>query len=119
MHQGDGGLAARGARRSSSSTRPLASATARNSRATPSATPPTAGCPPCGSWWRSSAPTSTPATTTAIPRSAMPPPAATTGMILYLVERGADLTAVARSGQTTVALLERLGAKDNHRCVSC
>ena len=57
-------------------------------------------------------------------------------MILYLVERGADVTAVARSGQTTVdmangpvqriqpfpetvALLERLGAKNNHRCVSC
>ena len=57
-------------------------------------------------------------------------------MILYLVEQGADVTAVARSGQTTVdmangpvqriqpfvetvALLERLGAKNNHRCVSC
>ena len=57
-------------------------------------------------------------------------------MILYLVEKGADVTAVARSGQTTVdmangpvqriqpfvetvALLERLGAKNNHRCVSC
>ena len=57
-------------------------------------------------------------------------------MILYLVEKGADPTAVARSGQTTVdmangpvqriqpfpatiALLERLGAKNNHRCVSC
>lgn len=57
-------------------------------------------------------------------------------MILYLVEKGADATAVARSGQTTVdmangpvqriqpfpatiALLERLGAKNNHRCVSC
>ncbi len=57
-------------------------------------------------------------------------------MILYLVERGADVTAVARSGQTTVdmangpvqriqpfvetvVLLERLGAKNNHRCVSC
>lgn len=57
-------------------------------------------------------------------------------MILYLVEHGADVTAVARSGQTTVdmangpvqriqpfpetvALLERLGAKNNHRCVSC
>ena len=57
-------------------------------------------------------------------------------MILYLVARGADVTAVARSGQTTVdmangpvqriqpfvetvVLLERLGAKNNHRCVSC
>ena len=57
-------------------------------------------------------------------------------MILYLVEQGADVTAVARSGQTTVdmangpvqriqpfpetvALLERLGAKNNHTCVSC
>ena len=57
-------------------------------------------------------------------------------MILYLVEKGADVTAVARRGQTTVdmangpvqriqpfvetvALLERLGAKNNHRCVSC
>ena len=57
-------------------------------------------------------------------------------MILYLVERGADVAAVARNGRTTadmangpvqriqpfpatVALLERLGAKNNHRCVSC
>ena len=57
-------------------------------------------------------------------------------MILYLVEQGADVTLVARSGQTTVdmangpvqriepfpetiALLESLGAKNNHRCVSC
>ena len=57
-------------------------------------------------------------------------------MILYLVDRGADVTAVARNGRTTVdmangpvqriqpfvetvALLERLGAKNNHRCVSC
>ena len=57
-------------------------------------------------------------------------------MILYLVERGADVTAVARSGQTTVdmangpvqriepfpetiALLESLGAENTHRCVSC
>jgi hypothetical protein len=57
-------------------------------------------------------------------------------MILYLVSKGADVTAVARSGRTTadmangpvqrlrpfpetVALLEKLGAKNNHRCVSC
>jgi ankyrin repeat protein len=57
-------------------------------------------------------------------------------LITYLVSRGADVKAVARSGQTTVdmangpvqrvqpypetiALLERLGAKNNHRCVSC
>ena len=57
-------------------------------------------------------------------------------MIQYLVDHGADVTAVARSGQTTVdmangpvqryspfletvALLEGLGAKNNHRCVSC
>ncbi len=57
-------------------------------------------------------------------------------MILYLVEKGAHVTAVSRRGQTTVdmangpvqriqpfvetvALLERLGAKNNHRCVSC
>ena len=57
-------------------------------------------------------------------------------MILYLVDNGADVTAVSRRGQTTVdmangpvqriqpfvetvALLERLGAKNNHRCVSC
>ena len=57
-------------------------------------------------------------------------------MILYLVEMGADVTTVSRRGQTTVdmangpvqriqpfvetvALLERLGAKNNHRCVSC
>jgi ankyrin repeat protein len=57
-------------------------------------------------------------------------------LIEYLVSKGADPTAVARSGQTTVdmangpvervqpfpetiELLERLGAKNNHRCVSC
>ena len=57
-------------------------------------------------------------------------------MIRYLVSKGADVMAVARSGQTTVdmangpiqrlqpfpetiALLEGLGAKNNHKCVSC
>jgi ankyrin repeat protein len=57
-------------------------------------------------------------------------------LIRYLVSKGADPKAVARSGQTTVdmangpvqrvqpfpdtiALLESLGAKNNHRCVSC
>jgi ankyrin repeat protein len=57
-------------------------------------------------------------------------------MIRYLVERGGDVKAVARTGQTTVdmangpvqrispfpstiALLESLGAVNNHRCVSC
>ena len=57
-------------------------------------------------------------------------------MIEYLVSRGADPKAVNRAGQTTVdmangpvqrtqpypstiTLLERLGAKNNHKCVSC
>jgi ankyrin repeat protein len=57
-------------------------------------------------------------------------------LITYLVSKGADVKAVARTGQTTVdlangpvqrvqpypeaiALLERLGARNNHRCVSC
>jgi ankyrin repeat protein len=57
-------------------------------------------------------------------------------MIQYLVSKGADVTRVNRSGLTTVdmangpvqrtqpypetiALLERLGAKNNHKCVSC
>ena len=57
-------------------------------------------------------------------------------MIPYLVSKGADVTAVARSGQTTadmangpvqrispipatVALLEKLGSKNSHKCVSC
>ncbi len=57
-------------------------------------------------------------------------------LILYLVAKGADVKAVARSGQTTVdmangpvqriqpypktiELLIRLGAKNNNRCVSC
>jgi ankyrin repeat protein len=57
-------------------------------------------------------------------------------MILYLVSKGADVTRVNRAGQTTVdlangpvqriepfpetiALLEKLGAKNNHKCVSC
>jgi len=57
-------------------------------------------------------------------------------LILYLVEKGADVTAVSRRGQTTadmangpvqrvspfpetVALLESLGSKNNHNCMSC
>jgi len=57
-------------------------------------------------------------------------------MIMYLVSKGADVKAVARSGQTTVdmangpvqrlsaipetiALLMKLGAKNNNRCVTC
>jgi len=57
-------------------------------------------------------------------------------LILYLVERGADVMAVSRRGQTTVdmangpvqritpfpetiRLLESLGAKNNNNCVSC
>jgi ankyrin repeat protein len=57
-------------------------------------------------------------------------------LIRFLVSKGADVKAVSRSGQTTVdlangpvervqpfaetiALLESLGAKNNHRCVSC
>jgi ankyrin repeat protein len=57
-------------------------------------------------------------------------------LIKYLVSKGADPKAVSRTGQTTVdmangpvqriqpfpetiALLESLGAKNNHRCVSC
>ena len=57
-------------------------------------------------------------------------------LILYLVEQGADVTLVSREGRTTVdmangpvqriqpfpetiALLESLGAVNNHNCVSC
>jgi ankyrin repeat protein len=57
-------------------------------------------------------------------------------LILYLVEKGADVTAVSRRGQTTadmangpvqrispfpetVALLEKLGSRNNQRCMSC
>ena len=57
-------------------------------------------------------------------------------MIQYLVSKGADVKAVTREGRTTadmangpvqriqpypeaVALLEKLGAKNNHKCVSC
>ena len=57
-------------------------------------------------------------------------------LIMYLVEHGADVTFVSRRGQTTadmangpvqriqpfpetVALLESLGATNNHNCVSC
>ncbi len=57
-------------------------------------------------------------------------------MILYLVSKGADVMKVNRRGQTTVdmangpvqrtqpypetiTLLEKLGAKNNHKCVSC
>jgi ankyrin repeat protein len=57
-------------------------------------------------------------------------------LIQYLVSKGADVRAVARNGQTTadmangpvqrispyletVKLLESLGSKNNHKCVSC
>ena len=57
-------------------------------------------------------------------------------MIFYLIDHGADITAVNRRGQTTadmangpvqrvqpfpatVVLLEKLGAKNNHRCQGC
>jgi ankyrin repeat protein len=57
-------------------------------------------------------------------------------MILYLVQKGADVTVTNRRGQSiadmangpvqriqpfpeTLALLEKLGAKNNHKCVSC
>jgi ankyrin repeat protein len=57
-------------------------------------------------------------------------------MILYLVSKGADVKAVSRNGRTTVdmangpvqrlrpfpetiAILEKLGAKNNHNCVGC
>src|SRR6185295_10445127 len=57
-------------------------------------------------------------------------------MIQYLVSKGADVNAVTREGKTTadmangpvqriqpwpeaLALLEKLGAKNNHKCVSC
>ena len=57
-------------------------------------------------------------------------------LVLYLVEHGADVTALSRRGQTTadmangpvqrvqpfpstIALLERLGSKNNNNCVSC
>ena len=57
-------------------------------------------------------------------------------LVLYLVDRGAEVTAVSRRGQTTadmangpiqrlqpfpetVVLLEALGSRNNHRCLSC
>ncbi len=57
-------------------------------------------------------------------------------MIVYLVSKGADVTRVNREGQTTadmangpvqrtqpypeaLKLLEKLGSKNNHKCVSC
>jgi hypothetical protein len=56
--------------------------------------------------------------------------------ILYLLDKGADITVVSRRGQTVadmangpvqrvspfpevVALLEKLGSKNNHNCVTC
>ena len=57
-------------------------------------------------------------------------------LIKYLVSKGADVMVEARNGQTvvdmanspvqrispfpeTIALLEKMGAKNNHRCVIC
>jgi hypothetical protein len=46
------------------------------------------------------------------------PPGATTKWSCYLVSKGARVDLVGKNG-VTVALLEKLGAKNNHRCVSC
>jgi ankyrin repeat protein len=57
-------------------------------------------------------------------------------LILYLMSKGADITAISRKGQTvadmangpvqrippfleTIALLEKLGSKNSHKCKSC
>ena len=53
-------------------------------------------------------------------------------MVRYLVDHGADVMAVSRRGETTagpyqrtqpfpetLALLESLGARNNHNCLSC
>lgn len=57
-------------------------------------------------------------------------------MILYFISKGADVTAVTRQGLTvadmangpaerispypaTIALVEKLGSKNNHKCISC
>ncbi len=57
-------------------------------------------------------------------------------LVLYLIDQGADVTAISRRGQTTadmangpvqrvqpfpetVVLLEALGSKNNHTCLSC
>ena len=57
-------------------------------------------------------------------------------LVLYLVEHGAEVTVVSRKGQTTadmangpvqrvqpfpatIVLLEELGSKNNHKCLSC
>ena len=57
-------------------------------------------------------------------------------MVFYLIDHGADVTALNRRGQTTadmangpvqrlqpfpaaVVLLEKLGSANNHRCQSC
>ncbi|MYJ17824.1 MAG: hypothetical protein F4106_07235, partial [Gemmatimonadetes bacterium] len=57
-------------------------------------------------------------------------------LVIYLVDQGADVTAISRRGQTTadmangpiqrlqpfpatVALLEELGSRNNHTCLSC
>ena len=59
-----------------------------------------------------------------------------TRVIQYLVDQGADVTVMSRSGHTTVdmanspiqrlspflpavALLEEMGGKRNHKCVTC
>jgi len=56
--------------------------------------------------------------------------------VRYLAEKGADVTVVSRRGQTTadmangpiqrvppyprtIELLEKLGSRNNHKCVSC
>ncbi|MCY4400187.1 MAG: ankyrin repeat domain-containing protein [Gemmatimonadetes bacterium] len=58
------------------------------------------------------------------------------GLIIYLVEQGADIRAISRRGQTvadlangpvqrvsplpaTVVLLEKLGSSNSHRCLTC
>ena len=79
---------------------------------------------------------STLAIITATMRSTTRPPGGDHELIIYLVEQGGDIRAVSRRGQTvadlangpvqrvsplpaTVALLEKLGSANSHRCLTC
>ena len=115
---------------------PQASATAKASPATLIAMRPAACSPRSSIWSRNSAPNVNARDhegNTAVHHAAS---RGDTEMIHYLVSKGADVKAVNREGQTTVDMangpvqrvqpwpetikyLESLGAKNNHKCLSC
>jgi uncharacterized protein len=114
---------------------PRGSSTAKASPETPIVMRLTGGCRSSSTWSKNSTPTVNASDNDGYTPLHYASARGDNDMIQYLVSKGADVTAVARSGQSTadmangpvqrispfpatVALLEKLGSKNNHKCVS-